>query len=182
MLALNIKIMFTIREATSADAEKLIELRRKLFNETNFLLLEPDEYNPTVESEKAFISAFEKSKNSAVFLAVDNNSNLVGFMGVAGGTTKRTAHKATIFIGVLEKDWGNGIGRQLFNKLFKWSESTSLSRFELTTAVNNERAYSLYKKVGFETECVKKRNMLIDGKYVNEYQMCFLFGGNKVNV
>jgi RimJ/RimL family protein N-acetyltransferase len=175
--------MFTIREAASTDAENLIELRRKLFNETNFLLLEPDEYNPTVESETAFISVLKKSKNSAVFLALDNNSNLVGFMGVAGGTTKRTAHKATIFMGVLQKHWGNGIGKQLFNKLFAWSEPTGLSRLELTTAVDNERAYSLYKKVGFETECVKKRNILVDGKYVNEYQMCFLLsGGNKVNI
>ncbi|MEW8624858.1 MAG: GNAT family N-acetyltransferase [Candidatus Thiodiazotropha sp.] len=167
-------VQFEILEATSKDAESLIELRRTLYNETDLLLFEPTEYRPTVESETAFITAFEKSNNSALFIAVVDNLDLVGFMGVAGGTTNRTAHKATVFMGVLKKYWGQGIGKKLFDNLFQWLEVTSLSRLELTTAVHNERAYSLYKAVGFETECVKKNNVLVDGKHVDEYQMCYL--------
>ncbi len=173
--------MITIREATEKDAENLIALRQKLYRETNFLLLEPDEYNPTVKSEAAFISAFRQSGNSTVLLAFADKTRLIGFMGVAGGTTNRSAHKATIFMGILKEFWGKGAGKQLFDALFQWSADTSLQRLELTTALNNERAYALYQKVGFETECVKKLNIIVDGAPVDEYQMAlFLPGRNEL--
>jgi RimJ/RimL family protein N-acetyltransferase len=167
-------IMISIREADEADAKPLIELRKQLLEETQFLLLEPSEYNPTVELEANFIREFRNAGNSSIFLAVNNDAKLVGFMGVAGGTTKRTQHKATVFLGVLRDYWRMGIGKQLFHQLLKWAKKTQLRRIELTTAVTNERAYSLYKAVGFEVECIKKQNIFVDGKPIDEYQMALL--------
>lgn len=174
--------MITIREASENDAAALIELRKSLFTETEFLLLEPEEYSPTIESEAGFISLFKNSKNSAVFLAIDSNSKVIGFMGVAGGTTNRTSHKATIFMGVLKEQWGKGVGKLFFKYLFTWTEDKSILRYELTTAVNNKRAFSLYKNIGFEVECIKKQNILVNGKPVDEYQMFYIIPRSNTNV
>ncbi|MBT3204525.1 MAG: GNAT family N-acetyltransferase, partial [Gammaproteobacteria bacterium] len=124
--------MVTIREAKENDAKALIVLRGKLFKETTFLLLEPDEYNPTEESEANFIRIFSRADNSSIFLALNSDSKIVGFMGVAGGITNRTKHRATVFLGVLSEYWGQGIGKQLFDQLFIWLPQSCLSRVELT--------------------------------------------------
>jgi hypothetical protein len=99
--------MYSVREATISDAILLIKLRKRLYRETDFLLLEPGEYDPEITSEKAFILDFIESNNSTVFITVDEESNLIGFMGVAGGRTHRIAHKATLFMGILKEHWGN---------------------------------------------------------------------------
>jgi RimJ/RimL family protein N-acetyltransferase len=101
-------------------------------------------------------------------------TNLIGFMGVAGGRTHRIAHKATLFMGILKEHWGKGIGTLFFSNLFTWVKTTTITRLELSTAVKNLRAISLYKKVGFEIECVKKNNIYINGVPVDEYQMFLL--------
>jgi RimJ/RimL family protein N-acetyltransferase len=163
-----------IREATQADAGAFINLRRTLFKETNFLLLEPSEYSPSIQSEAAFIKAFNKSANSTILLVFDEYSTLIGFMGVAGGTTNRAAHKADIFMGILQAYWGRGVGRKLFDHLFIWMKDKNLIRLELTTAINNERALKLYQSIGFKLECIKEKDILIDGELRDEYQMCYL--------
>ena len=166
--------MITIREAKESDALALIELRKELFKETTFLLLEPEEYNPTEESEAKFIRMFSSAENCSIFMALNSDLKIVGFMGVAGGTTNRTKHKATVFIGVLSEYWGQGSGKQLFEQLFNWLPYSCLSRIELTTAVNNERAYSLYKKMGFQVEGTKKANISVAGELIDEYQMSYV--------
>jgi len=170
--------MVTIREAKENDAKALIVLRGKLFKETTFLLLEPDEYNPTEESEANFIRIFSRADNSSIFLALNSDSKIVGFMGVAGGITNRTKHRATVFLGVLSEYWGQGIGKQLFDQLFIWLPQSCLSRVELTSAVNNERAFSLYKKMGFQVEGIKKANISVAGELIDEYQMSHVITDN----
>ena len=163
-----------IREAQEKDALALIQLRKQLFTETTYLLLEPEEYKPTEESETNFIRMFSKADNSAVFLALNANTELMGFMGVAGGTTNRTKHRATVFLGVLREYWGKGAGRQLFEALFNWLQPNTIARLELTTAINNERAYSLYIKMGFKIDGIKKANIVVDGQRVDEYMMSYV--------
>ncbi len=174
--------MISIREAYETDAAALIELRKSLFIETEFLLLEPEEYTPTIDSEARFIKTFKKSNNSAILLALDSSENVIGFMGIAGGTTNRTSHKATIFMGVLKEYWGKGVGKLFFKYFFTWSEDKEIVRYELTTAVNNKRAFTLYKSVGFDVECIKKQNIMVKGEPVDEYQMFYIVSASDTNV
>jgi RimJ/RimL family protein N-acetyltransferase len=170
--------MIKVREAIEDDAVALIELRRSLLRETEFLLLEPAEYAPTVETEVSFINGFQALKNSAVFIAVDDNGDFVGFVGLAGGTTNRTKHRANLFIGVLKQQWGMGVGRLLMDKLIAWSNESELLRIELTTDTNNHRAVALYKKMGFEIEGIKLSNIMLGDRCVDEYSMFYLIQKN----
>ncbi len=47
----------TARNGKVQDAEKLINLIKKVGEETDFLLKNPDEFNPTVKEEEKFIQS-----------------------------------------------------------------------------------------------------------------------------
>ena len=69
----------SIRHAVIADAENLITLRKRLFKQTQYMLFEDEEYNPSVESEIRFIEHFAQSLNSTVLLAL-KSQQLIVFM------------------------------------------------------------------------------------------------------
>jgi len=164
----------TIRTAVESDAISLIKLRKKLFSETNFMLFEPEEFNPNEQEGKEFVSMFNTPDNSNIFIALDKNSNFIGFMGAAGGNTNRTKHISHLFMGVIKDYWGQGIGKKLFQVMFEWSKQNKIVRLELTTAVNNKRAYGLYLNMGFEVEGILKNNICLNGVFVDEYQMSLI--------
>lgn len=164
-----------IRHAKVSDAEILMKLRKKLFRETQYMLLEEDEYQPSIESEADFIDLFSQSDNSTIFL-VFKKQQLIAFMGVAGGTANRKRHCADIFLGVQKSAWGKGVGWQLMQALLAWSATTSLQRLALSVAVDNKKAIALYHKAGFEIEGVKKGNLMLDDIFVDEYAMSILLG------
>lgn len=90
-------------------------------------------------------------------------------------------HKASIFLGILKNYLGQGIGRRFFQQMFEWAGEAGLTRLELMTGVNNQRAIALYQSLGFEVECIKKQDLIIDGKPVDQYQMSLLLSEASVN-
>jgi hypothetical protein len=70
---------------------------KTLFGETQFLLSEPDEYSPSLESEASFISAFKKSDNSALFLAFDERTKLMRLWVKSLGAKLIERHTRQIF-------------------------------------------------------------------------------------
>ena len=51
-----------------------------------------------------------------------------------------------------------------------------MHRLELTVSTMNHRAISLYEKVGFAREGVKRHSLNIEGRYVDELYMSKLVG------
>lgn len=52
-----------------------------------------------------------------------------------------------------------------------WAKEHHLHRLELTVMRHNEKAISLYEKMGFELEGVRKQALYVDGIFVDEYYM-----------
>lgn len=84
---------------------------------------------------------------------------------------QKNKHSTYLVIGILEEFTGKGIGKDLFNELETWASLNSIHRLELTVMKHNERAVSLYKKMGFEIEGVKRNSLLVNNIYVDEYYM-----------
>jgi len=166
-----------IRHAQVTDAQVLIELRCKLYAQTQYMLWEDGEYLPNLEHEEGFINAFTQSDNSTVLVAIKNGL-LVGFMGVAGGRTRRIRHCADVFLGVDESMWGQGVGWLLMQFLNNWAQTTPLRRLALSTAVDNERGLVLYEKAGFVIEGIKKGDIMLGDKPVDSYFMAKLIEDN----
>ena len=165
--------MILIRPAQQSDAQTVIDLKQSVLQQSRFLLLEPDEYQPTLESEINFIQHYENAENSIFLLALDGD-NAVGHIAAHANNYRRNRHNATVFMAVQQNYWGQGIGRRLLQRLLQWFEQSPLSRLELTTAIDNERAFSLYKSAGFELEGIKRQDIIIDGTPIDSYLMSYL--------
>ncbi len=158
-----------IRNIETDDAERLLSLLKTLDQETQFMLYEPSERTTTVEEMKAKITAVKKS--SALYLVVEEGSELVGFISAERGFANRIKHRAYIVVGILERYIGLGIGTKLFEALEGWARQESIRRLELTVMAHNARAIKLYKKFGFRIEGVKESSIRINGAYIDEFYM-----------
>jgi len=162
--------MISIKEITVCDAEDHLNLCFQLDTETKFMLFEPGERSITLDAHKEFILSLLNSMNSTMLIA-EHNNRLVGHLTVLGGKTRRTRHLGYLVLGILKEYTGRGIGTNFFNFLENWRIKTNIKKFELTVMVHNYAAIALYKKMGFEIEGIKKKSIIIDGNYIDEYYM-----------
>ncbi|MEG8946958.1 GNAT family N-acetyltransferase [Rosettibacter firmus] len=162
-----------IREIQTSDAEAFLNLCHKLDEETQFMLLEPDERIATVDEIITQIENLKLRDNQTILVA-EHNNQLVGYVSADGGKYKRNKHCVYIVMGILQSFTGQGIGTMLLKELEKWAIQNKIYRLELTVMVHNEKAFALYKKMGFVIEGMKKHSLFINGFYVDEYYMAKL--------
>lgn len=167
---------FLVRRAVEDDASALIELRRKLFGETSFMLWEPAEFTSTAEDERKRIARLHGRTNSLVLLA-EVDSQPVGLLTAVGGELNRLRHSATLALGVAKAHWGRGIATAMVREAVAWSAMAGLARLELTVHTTNLAAVSVYLRCGFEVEGRRRKSLSVDGAFVDEYLMSRLAAG-----
>ena len=165
--------MITIRKIKEADAERYLQLRRQLDHETEFMMLEPGERTTGLEEEQTQIFQILQRENQTTFV-VETDGELVGYLAATGGSFRRNKHCAYIVIGILQASSGQGLGTKLFIEAEQWANQQGIHRLELTVMAHNEAGIRLYKKMGFETEGIKRDSLYVDGKYIDEYYMAKL--------
>ncbi|MGE7623026.1 N-acetyltransferase family protein [Viridibacillus sp. NPDC096237] len=158
-----------IREVQVEDAERFLILLKEI-DDSNRMLFNPGERKTTVEQQQKVLERFVNDERS-VFLVAEKAGEFLGYLGLVSDDFERRKHIGRIVIGVAEKSRGQGIGTKLFESIFKWVEGKSFKRIELTVIKDNESAYHLYQKMGFELEGEKVAALLIDGEFVNEMYM-----------
>lgn len=84
------------------------------------------------------------------------------------------AHTGVLGIGILPEHRGKGVGRALMTATIAKARAKGLTRIELTVREKNTNAIALYKKLGFESEGLKKNAVRIDGVYENIVLMALL--------
>ena len=134
------------------------------------MLLEPGERTISVEQQRKHIEQVLSRENQMIFIA-EHDGQLIGYLSAAGGYYKRNRHSAEIVIGILQDFTGQGVGTQLFMAMEEWARQKQLHRLELTAMTHNKAGVALYKKRGFEVEGIKRRALIINGLYVDEYYM-----------
>ena len=75
-------------------------------------------------------------------------------------------------IGLADAFQGRGLGRQMMRLLIDTAESLGCEAIELTTMMDNDRAYALYERMGF-THIADVRNLQGDGQWVVERAMIY---------
>jgi RimJ/RimL family protein N-acetyltransferase len=76
----------------------------------------------------------------------------------------------------LKSHQGLGLGTQLFQKIEEWAKDHQIHRLELMVMEHNQAAIALYQKMGFAIEGIKRDNLLINGKWINELLMAKILG------
>ncbi|AOH56036.1 hypothetical protein ABE28_016870 [Peribacillus muralis] len=156
-----------IRRALRQDSDELAALFNHV-EDSGYMLFNPGERKATDIQMERQLEQIEKNRNS-VFLVAASGHDLHGYLLLVGNGLERTRHSAKIVIGIREKDRGKGIGVKLFQEMEKFARLNGIRRLELSVIANNAPALSLYAKMGFEQEGVRRESLFFDGKFHDEY-------------
>lgn len=160
-----------IREIDKGEVRMYFECLKKIDQETRFMMFEPDER----QFDENLITSYLTNKDD-LFIGTFSEHEIVGILSAKRGSFRRIRHSAYIVIGIRQAFQRQGIGSKLFDKLDEWARKNQLKRLELTVEVSNTPAINLYEKQGFSIEGIKRKTMLVDGEFVDEYMMAKLYG------
>ncbi|WP_081387757.1 MULTISPECIES: GNAT family N-acetyltransferase [Paenibacillus] len=163
-------MMVTLRELVPEDAGELLRLQHQLDQESKFMLLEPDERQASLCQVKEMLESFLAAETS-ILIGAEVDDHLAGYLSVRGGSVRRNRHSAYIVIGIQKQYQGNGIGAGLFREMDIWAMNNGIVRLELSVMTHNQAALGLYTKSGFDIEGTKRKSLIVDGKWVDEYYM-----------
>jgi RimJ/RimL family protein N-acetyltransferase len=163
---------FTIRTAQPDDAGAMLAYIRAVAAETEFFVLEPDEFPETEELERAWVKEHLDHPGKIDLLA-EATGTIIGNLGFENGPHRRIAHHGVLGIGVA-RDWrGQGIGTALLERFLKWAADNPLiEKVALEVFATNQTAIRLYKKLGFIEAGRKPRDIKrAPGQYVDTILM-----------
>jgi GNAT superfamily N-acetyltransferase len=153
------------RVATLLDRKKIVDLYKKVSRNSGGIARTVSEI--TVNYVESFMT---KSKQNGIQLVIENPSNknqLIAEIHCYKLEPKVFKHILSELTIVVDPDFqGNGIGKQLFDKLLEIVriEREDILRIELTTRETNTNAINFYKKIGFFAEGrFEKRIQSYDG-------------------
>ncbi len=165
-----------LRVAGPDDAVALMRLKRRLDEETAFMLLEPGERDTSTETLARHLEEVRRSANSVVIVA-DRHGEPAGYVELAGGRFRRNRSTTHVIIGVLAEASGHGVGTRLLEEAVRWAAARGLRRVELNVMAHNRRAIALYERLGFVHEGRRVDCLLVDGVFRDELSMALILPG-----
>lgn len=167
--------MVVYKQLCIEDTENFWHFLNTLDTETSYMMYEPGERErrTNIEELKEDIQRNVIGGNDFLQIAAESGK-IIGYIRAERGIFNRTAHTAYIVTGILKEYSNRGIGTAFFQDLIKWAKESGIVRLELTVECHNTAARHLYEKSGFQTEGIRKKSMLVDGKFVDEYYMAMI--------
>jgi RimJ/RimL family protein N-acetyltransferase len=161
-----------VRSAVKQDAAAILDLSKGVIGEEIYQLTSGSEFKMTIESEEKWIESHLANPNHIILVA-EMNSKIVGLLDFSNGHRQRISHTGEFGMSVEKTFRDQGIGSLLLKVLIEWAaKSETIEKIGLSVHNNNERAIALYKKMGFEIEGVRKRDLKYgEGQYVDTVVM-----------
>lgn len=153
-----------IREAKKTDSTNIIDFRKKIYSETDFLLDTSETFSCTIEQQEEFLSNTETRK-SGIFLIAEKDNKIVGSASVTWINKLRIRHCAEYGTAILKDYWYQGIATQLFKEIIQIAKECEIEKINLETSNANTNAINLYKKLGFTIEGNKTKSFKVDSDY-----------------
>ena len=157
-----------IRIATPEDAQTYDNYMKGIFQERLPTLIPSRHSAPLQLSEvEKFISQHDGTAKSVLYLAFEN-SEIAGTAHLTSIERKELDHTVTLGLNVKKGLRGRRIGSALLRNLMDWAKKkTAIERIELEVLANNQHAISMYEKVGFVKEGVKKSAVKKSSEYID---------------
>ncbi|MEK6628309.1 MAG: GNAT family N-acetyltransferase [Bdellovibrionota bacterium] len=159
-----------IRSVEAQDAILFSEFQDRIASETQNTLRYIGQ--PPVDIEKTRINWDETlaNKNQAK-IGVFFDNKLVGYL-LCNKTFPDhpwMKHLAYFAMMIIQDFWGQGLAQKLLQVLDEYAVSAGITKMEATVRCENERAFKLYEKAGYNVEGTRKNAALISGKYKDEF-------------
>jgi len=158
---------YCIRQVRIEDAEQLIKYVDQVLSESDNLTFGKGEFEMPLDKEVAFLQTIVDDENSVMYLAMIGDE-IAGQIHYSGGRRKRVRHTGEFGITVRKKYWGEGVGKKLLLSLIEWAKlSPYCEKINLKVRDDNFKAITLYRKCGFKVEGLIKKDMKINGEFVD---------------
>lgn len=156
-----------IRPIEVSDAENMIVYLNQIAGESENLTFGLGEIEITLEKEISYLQSLQGNGNQMMVVATVDEE-IVGNISYNGGHRLRTRHVGEFGISVRKDYWGKGIGKALLQNLIDWGKASPYcEKINLRVRDDNIRAISLYRKLGFQVEGLIKKDMKINGEFVD---------------
>ena len=164
-----ISIQLMLRKATLNDLDFIYEL-----------YMHPD-INPSLMYEPTDIESFKPIYNDLlekdIKYVYEHNSVAAGMCKLAP-LTYRSSHVVYLGgVGIQPGFTGKGHGAKMMREIIDICRQAGYKRIELSVAVENEKAFRLYEKVGFEKEGILRNYTFLqkENRYFDETLMSYLY-------
>jgi ribosomal protein S18 acetylase RimI-like enzyme len=128
---------------------------------------------PTIYSTRSFVLS-NISKNVPQFIAI-REDEVIGWCDILPNGMEGFMHCGRLGMGVQKEFRRQGIGRKLSEQTISEAREQGLERIELEVLASNTPAISLYEKLGFQVEGVKKNARKLDGIFDDLVEMALFF-------
>ncbi|MEM0157997.1 MAG: GNAT family N-acetyltransferase [Thermoplasmataceae archaeon] len=157
---------YNIRRAEPRDAKGVILCMQSVMDERVYLVSEY--YLLTERGEQERIRSPDD-----LTLVSEFGTDIVGVMTIQRGMYRKNRHTGNLGIAIRSNHRGKGLGTRLIREGIKWCGQVGITKLNLEVFSTNVNAISLYKKLGFETEGIRKKQFIIDGEYVDDVLMTY---------
>ena len=161
-----------MRSPAASDAGAMLEYKKQMAAETEFVGPYPEEITQTVEDIAKYLSDCAESRNT-VQISVFVEGHIVGNASIAPITDRiKLRHRSGFGIAVLNDFWGLGIGWQLTEASISSASAMGYEMIDLSMMEGNTAAGCLYEKAGFkEYGRVEHGFKMKSGRYGTEVLM-----------
>lgn len=159
--------LIVLRRAQVDDARALIECTDRVAVERRYITM--DRLDIPVEQEQEFICRLEMMGD--LFLVAEHGGRLVGSLTAMRGRGAFRAHVAEFGLSLVPEYRDAGIGRAMIAYTMDWCRSRGVEKLNLEVFADNDRAIALYRSMGFIEEGIRRRQVKIDGRYIDLIQM-----------
>lgn len=160
-----------LRTVQIEDAQTILPYIPQFYEESKYLIKEPEEVHTTLEDEIDWIKEHLESDNSLLIMA-ELDGKYVGDGSFEGTTLSRQKHRVSLGIYLLKEYTNMGIGTLLMEALIEEARKTDIEQIELICINDNHIAMHVYEKLGFKvTGTLPDYNKYKDGSYVNASYM-----------
>lgn len=152
----------------------MIDFYNLVGGETDFLSFGKNEFKRDLKEYESYLESTREEDNSIILLTIIDEQ-IAGIASINSNQKVRTKHVGTLGIVVAEQYCGLGLGGEMVDYLIEWAKLNGITKkISLLTREDNTRAIELYKKVGFETEGILKKDNYINGVYYNTLMMSLI--------
>lgn len=165
---LNDRQTLQLRKLEGHDVEELLKFYMKIAHETENTVRYPEEIHLSVDQEVIRLNTIAKSKFQCSIGAFINQRLVGNIHFYCLRDCIKLRHRASFGLTVIQEMWGKGIATILMKEMIELLIQQHYEILELEVMSNNNRAISLYERMGF-VECGRIPNgiKLKDGTYVD---------------
>ena len=157
-----------IRRVNFEDAEALADLKIALSHETDFIPFLELDRDTLISHTK---DELERLSSSDRAIWVVEDAGIVGYLDIYRYLMPKVSHAAFLEIGIRKSYQGLGLGTKLISESELWAKSVGIKRIWFYVVADNVSAISLYLKLGYRFEGLRRDSYLLDGKFTDEYIM-----------